>query len=329
MKKATLDVLEKIEILSELTPEELRRIHGLMKTVHIEKEKTLFLEGEAGDELYIVLSGCVAISVKAPDGEVLPIADITGGNFFGEMSIFEQAPRSATCCTREDTTLLSLSGKDFYAFLQQHPQTTIKVMHKMLTITSQRLRETGTFLSEMVTWGEAARKRAVTDELTGLYNRRFLDDALEERFEEARRRGGVLSLVMVDLDHFGELNKEYGPEVGDRVIVAAAPVFRSLFGPQDILARYGGDEFTFILIDRGPEQALALCTRVNQALGKLTVLADLKGRMRRVSASIGIASFPAHADSLDVLKEKTDRALYRAKELGRDRAELYDKSGEN
>ncbi len=329
MTKTPLEVLQKIEILSELSPEELQRIHGLMKTVHIEKEKTLFHEGEDGDELFIVLSGSVNISVKTPDGVVLPIADITGGNFFGEMSIFEQAPRSATCCTRENTTLLSLSGKDFYAFLKQHPETTIKVMHKMLTITSQRLQETGAFLSDMVTWGEEARRRAVTDELTGLYNRRFLDDALEERFEESRRQGRPLSLVMVDLDYFGALNKEYGQEVGDRVIVEAVQVFRSIFGTEDILARYGGDEFTFILMDRGPEEALSLCTRLARDLRELPVLADLGGRIKRVSASIGITSFPDHADSLESLKEKTDRTLYRAKELGRDRAELYDPAGES
>jgi diguanylate cyclase (GGDEF)-like protein len=326
--KAPLDVLQTIEILSELDRDELRLLHGLMKTVQIEKESTLFQEGEDGDELFIVLSGSVSITVKTPDGQVLPIAVITGGNFFGEMSIFEQAPRSATCRTQENSILLSLSGRDFYAFLQEHPETTLKVMHKMLTITSQRLQETSAFLSEMVTWGEEARRRAVTDEMTGLYNRRFLDDALEERFEEARRQRRALSLVMVDLDYFGELNKEYGQEVGDRVILAVVPVFRSLFGARDILARYGGDEFTFILTDRGPEETLALCTRLARALSELPVLADLGGRIRQVSASIGVASFPAHASGMERLKEAADRALYRAKELGRNRAELYDPAGE-
>jgi len=327
--KTSLDLplLRKIEILSDLSPEELRSVRGLMKTVHIEKDKTLFFEGEEGDELFIILSGCVAISVKTPDGEALPIAEVRGGNFFGEMSIFEQAPRSATCCTREDSTLLSLSGRDFYGFLEQNPEITIKIMHRMLTITSQRLQEASAFLSDMVTWGEEARRRAVTDELTGLYNRRFLDDALKERFEEARRRGRPLSLVMVDLDYFGELNKQYGQEAGDRVITAVVPVFRSIFGEKDILARYGGDEFIFILLDRGPEEALELCTRLTKRLKKLRVLEDLEGSIRRVSASIGVASFPAHAADLAALKECMDQALYRAKELGRDRVELYDSTG--
>ncbi len=116
--QASIDVLKKINIFSSLTPEELPIIYSLMKSVEIEKGKTLFHEGDAGDDMYIVLSGRVAITVKTPDDGEYEIAEIAEGDFFGKMSMFEQVPRSATCCTREDTTVLTLNGRDFYNFIK-------------------------------------------------------------------------------------------------------------------------------------------------------------------------------------------------------------------
>lgn len=321
--QASIEVLKKINIFSSLTPEELPIIYSLMKSVEIEKGKTLFHEGDAGDDMYIVLSGRVAIMVKTPDDGEYEIAEIAEGDFFGEMSMFEQVPRSATCCTREDTTVLALNGRDFYNFIKEHPSTTIKIMHRMLNITTERLQETSAFLSDMVTWGEKARKRAVTDEFTGLYNRRFLDDALEERIAAAELSSKPLSLVMVDLDHFAELNKEYGQEVGDKVILSAVRVFKSVFSEGDILARYGGDEFTFVLSDTRPEKALDICTMAVNALRKIKLLENIGGSIKQITSSMGIASFPVHADTLETLKEITDQALYQAKDLGRNRAVLY------
>jgi len=175
----------------------------------------------------------------------------------------------------------------------------------------------------MVTWGEQARTRAITDDFTGLYNRRFLDDAMEERLAEAKSNGHPVSVVMVDLDHFGTLNNEYGQEVGDRVILEVVPLFKNHFSEDDILARYGGDEFTFILPQTPGQEALESCTALVQEVKKIDLLSNMGGSIRSVTASMGIASFPDHADSPAQVKERADQALYRAKELGRDRAVLW------
>ncbi|MEW5814869.1 MAG: GGDEF domain-containing protein [Spirochaetota bacterium] len=316
------DFLKRIDIFSNLDTEELRVIFSLMYQTEIQGGKILFHEGDAGDKLFIVASGKVAISVKLPDGSDLDITEINAGNFFGEMSIFENAPRSATCYTKEDSVLFSLQDSNFFDLMRMQPATAIKIMHRMLNITVQRLQRTGAFLSDMVTWGESARKRAITDELTGLFNRRFLDDALEEQFSRAKQNGQPLALVMVDLDHFGELNREYGQATGDNVILAVTPVFKSLFNEKAILARYGGDEFTFILPETEGEEAYKLCEKVCKELRALTILENLGGGVTRITSSIGVASFPENAQTLEALKGRADQALYRAKELGRDRAVL-------
>ncbi|MCK5197619.1 MAG: cyclic nucleotide-binding domain-containing protein, partial [Spirochaetales bacterium] len=200
MKKTPVSILKSIGILSSLSHKELELLYSYMNTEEYRKGQTLFNEGDTGEIMYIVLSGSVSISVNTPDGKILEIAEITAGNFFGEMSIFDSAVRSATCTPKCDTKVLSLKADDFYEFIKNNPIAGSNIMHRMLKITTLRLNNTGAFLSDMVTWGEQARTRAITDDFTGLYNRRFLDEALEDRFAEAKGEGHYLSVIMIDLD---------------------------------------------------------------------------------------------------------------------------------
>ena len=116
----------------------------------------------------------------------------------------------------------------------------------MLSITVKRLLNVGAFVTQMVQWGEESRKRAITDPATGLFNRRYLEESFEGLVNRARTEGSSLSFVMFDMDRFGTLNTKYGQEFCDGLIVISAGVFRDVFSKDDILVRYGGDEFIFI-----------------------------------------------------------------------------------
>ncbi|GAB4375300.1 MAG: hypothetical protein Kow009_10630 [Spirochaetales bacterium] len=310
-------LLSRIEIFQDLKERELSILTTRMKRKEVPKDTLIFQEGDEGKEMYIVLSGSIGISVNLPDSTELPLAQIQAGNFFGEMSIIEQAPRSATCRTLEDSVFLTLDAASFYEILEHHPKVALKIMNRMVGILSRRLTATGSLLSDMVRWGEGARKRAVTDEFTGLYNRRFLDEAIQTQVANALSARSPLSLVMVDLDQFGELNRTYGQEFGDILILEASKVFRSVFREQDILARYGGDEFTFLLPATDAEVALNLCQKTNETLRALSFPHHPEVRL---TASIGIASLPRHARTVETLREQADKALYRAKEEGRNRS---------
>ena len=318
------DFLRSLDIFSRLKGEELSILRTAMREKFLNTGEVLFHEKEKGDELYIVKHGSIAVSVLLPDGDDLEISEISEGNFFGEMAIFEHAPRSATCTAKEESHLLSLGRDAFYELIRSHPGTATEIMYKMLNITTERLRNTNNFLSDMVQWGEKARKRAVTDDFTGLYNRRFLEDALEEKFSRARIKNEQFSIAMVDLDYFGELNKEYGEEIGDKVILAAVSVFHTVFDEDDILVRYGGDEFTVIMPGKDADTARAKCRTVCAELRKCRILEDMNGNISQITSSIGIAVFPQHAKSAKKLMDKADGALYKAKERGRNRAELSD-----
>ncbi len=319
----TLENLNQLDIFSALDPQSINHIRRLMKRHEVPEGWVLFREGDMGTLMYIVLSGTVAISITADNSEELEVARVGSGSFFGEMSILEKDVRSATCRTVEDCVLLSLDAEDFGRLMVEHPRVAMGVMQRMLNTATSRLQKTGAFLSDMVQWGEQARIRAVSDEFTGMYNRRFFDETLHNSVLSASMGKGHFALVMMDLDRFGTLNAEYGEKVGDEVILKAVSACRAVFEKEHLLCRYGGDEFAFILPGASGEDALKYCQKLKTALEKIDVLKGREGSIQKVSASIGIAACPGHGESVEELARSADLALYAAKEAGRDRAMLY------
>ena len=318
--------LGSIDIFSSLNHDELAVLGGVLENSQIEHGMTLFEEGDAGEELFIVESGRLGISVALADGGSVEIAEFGPRDFFGEMSIFQGEPRSASCTAKESCTLLSLKAADFFSLAQEYPGTAIKIMRRMLSVTTTRLKTTNRFLTGMVRWGEDARRRAISDEFTGLYNRGFFDRSLERRAAEARTGGTPLSLAMIDLDGFGRLNARFGEELCNRIILKAVQVFRQVLPEGNILARYGGDEFAFILPGQTVREAQKLCDAVCEEMRHVAVDTGEEGASLGVTASIGISCIPDHAANGAELLKTADAALYAAKELGRDRTACYGES---
>ncbi len=317
-----LSFLEGVEIFADLNSSELEAISQVLKEEHLTDGQALFQQGDPGDSLFIVSDGKVATSVSTEDGEDLTVAEFGPGDFFGEMSIFEHAPRSATCRAADDAVVYRLHEKDFSTLLSSRPTVAIKIMHKMLGVIAGRLENTSSFLSDLVQWGEESRKRAFTDDLTGLFNRRFLDQSLTDQFAHAVSTGEPMCLVMMDLDRFTGINNEYGHETGDQLIAAVAPAIKRNFRETDILARYGGDEFTFILPNTTPDVASEICGKLREEVAQLDFLEQFGGTITKVTTSQGIACYPMHAADAEELREKADQALYIAKERGRNRSEV-------
>ncbi|TVR05331.1 MAG: diguanylate cyclase [Spirochaetaceae bacterium] len=322
MSPARTHFLKSVAIFSDLTDSECEHVVPLLQSVTLARGEQLFSEGDPGETLYVVEHGECTISVRLQDGQQIDIVTFSAGDFFGEMSIFEDAPRSATCTARSVASLYALTERDFTRLFTEHPELSMKVMFRMLTATARRLRDTNVFLSDMVQWGDAARRRAVTDEATGLFNRRFLDEAIEEQFQKARSEQTPISVVMLDLDHFNGINEAYGMAVGDEVIQAVVPVFRACFRETDIVSRYGGDEFTILLPGTDVEDAHRICSDVCRRVAELDILANRGGAITQVTTSQGIAAFPRHGQTVHDVRERADQALYRAKEMGRNRAEI-------
>jgi len=316
------DFLKQVDIFSLLSDDEISLIAKRLKPVRIKQDETLFREGDEGNELFVVRSGRVAISIALPDGAQRTLREFSAGEFFGEMSIFENEPRSATCKACEESTLYALHERDFFKLIEMSPTTAIKIMYRMSSITTGRLKNTSEFLTDLVRWGEKARKRAITDKLTGVFNRHFLEKSIQNLFASAKKRKKSLSLVMVDLDNFRKINEYYGHETGDRIILAVVEVFKKHLRKRDIIARYGGDEFTVVLPQTGLKEAEELAWKICREVRKLTILREIGGPIDMITTSQGIASYPENAKNIKDLRERADQALYRAKENGRNRVSI-------
>ncbi|MFW5693697.1 MAG: diguanylate cyclase [Alkalispirochaeta sp.] len=316
------DFLPDVAIFSDLTHQQRRALSARLTLQRLTAGQVLFTQGDPGDALYIVRSGAIEIAVRTGSREEVPVATLQPGDFLGEMSIFDHAPRSATCRALEDTTVLRLDETEFSALITAEPIAAISIMYRMLAITAERLDNTSVLLSEVVQWGEEARRRAFTDDLTGLYNRRFLDQNLDDQIARAAQEGSPLTVIMMDLDHFTAINEEHGHEVGDQLIAAVTPAISGAFRGSDILVRYGGDEFTFVLPGTTPSEAQPLCASLRHAVAEVPFLRERGGLITTVSCSQGIAGFPEHGRTATALRERADHALYLAKERGRNRAEV-------
>lgn len=159
------------------------------------------------------------------------------------------------------------------------------------------------------------RRMSVTDELTGLFNRRFFNSRLEEYIQTARREKLPLSLLMLDVDHFKRFNDTYGHPEGDSVLAILGDIIRSSLRERDIPCRYGGEEFAVILHNTGESDARAVAGRIRERFAgrEHFPLHDIRVIM---TVSIGVTEY-RRGEEATVFVKRCDRALYRAKELGR------------
>jgi diguanylate cyclase (GGDEF)-like protein len=166
---------------------------------------------------------------------------------------------------------------------------------------------------------ERVQRQAVTDELTGLFNHRRFQEAIESETERARRFGQEMGLVMLDIDNFKSVNDTYGHQQGDRVLAEVARVLRDRTREIDAPARYGGEELAVVLPQTDMEGAYNLAERVRTGIEELDLpLPDGTGTMR-VTASLGVAALPSSAYDARELLAKADAALYQAKRAGKNR----------
>jgi diguanylate cyclase (GGDEF)-like protein len=164
---------------------------------------------------------------------------------------------------------------------------------------------------------ERAEALSVTDDLTRLYNSRYLHQMLRRETKRAMRSGRPLSLLFVDLDGFKQVNDNYGHLAGSKALGEAAAVIRACARESDVVARFGGDEFSVILPETGSEGAAAVAARVRERLSSFQFLAA-DGLSVHLTASIGVATLPDVATSTEELLRAADKAMYRVKAVGKD-----------
>jgi diguanylate cyclase (GGDEF)-like protein len=164
---------------------------------------------------------------------------------------------------------------------------------------------------------ESLRLQAVRDPLTGLYNRRYMEEFLDRELHSARRKNRPLAVMMLDLDHFKRYNDNFGHSAGDRALAAFGETLLRCVRTEDIACRYGGEEFLLILPECSVKQATVRAEEIRKRLGETRGASPDVGA-NPLSVSIGIAGFDETTDRMDLLLKFADDALYQAKRAGRD-----------
>lgn len=216
-------------------------------------------------------------------------------------------------------TVLVVFFPDLYpSFLTPHPVNVVAMLAANVTLVLVTI-------ATLVAWREEAeaqlRDLVYTDSLTQLLNRHGWDERAPALFDQARRHGTPLALLMLDLDHFKRINDTQGHEAGDRVLTMVGDVLGSRRRTSDLAARVGGEEFALLLPQTSQEAALLFERRLRQALAAACLVAP----HNRVDFSAGLALLETQDASLTALMARADAALYQAKDMGRARVEVSQK----
>ncbi len=275
----------------------------------------LLTMGQANRAMFMILEGRLSVHLDGPQSD--PVAMLEAGQTVGELSVMEGVPASAFVVAREPSRLLELDETRFWNLVNSSHDFTINLM----TLLAQRLRANNTTVSSNIKLQREYKRNASIDGLTGLYNRRWLDEALPRFVTRYSRGGQGLALLMIDIDHFKKVNDTFGHPAGDQVIVFVAHMLRAKLRPTDLVARYGGEEFTVILPDTDRDQARMVGERIREAVAETTLAIDIAAGLERVTVSVGGALLEAGQAMPDLLSA-ADRALYESKHGGRNRVTI-------
>ena len=260
---------------------------------------------------FVVLDGTLQIHLDSVDQQAL--TTLTKGDCVGEMSILESKNPSAYVMAVEETRLLMIPHDTLWAMIN----VSHAIARNLLVILSQRVRSDNRIIADSVVIMRQYERKSVTDALTGLYNRHWMEDMFRRELRRCRISDKPTCLIMVDVDGFKTYNNEFGHLVGDHALCCVADALRDHFRPTDLIARFGGDEFSVMLPDTTFENALMVAERVRKGVADINA-GEVADQGSPVTISLGVAEADA-ADSLETLIERADAALYRSKLRGRNR----------
>jgi diguanylate cyclase (GGDEF)-like protein len=278
--------------------DELRRAH---EELHRRTRELSLL-----DELGSVLSRCQhEAQVVADLGAVLALL-FPDDLCWVELGDSQGRHRASLAITDGDEVLGRL------AFAEEGDAATVAERARMSSVVTQRIALTVANLRAK----ERLRREAISDALTGLYNRRHLDALFARELSQAQRHRRALGVMLIDLDHFKRLNDQFGHAAGDLVLREVAAALKTRVRVDDYLCRYGGEELAVLLPATDATGARVVAEALRKTIAGLELVHEGK-KLPRVSASFGVAVFPTHGTTEENLLRAADRALYAAKAAGR------------
>ena len=302
-----MDVVEhlsRVPLFERLDPEALRKLARLTRTATFPSDAKIVEMGESGLSLFVILEGHVRVLYPARSAD-FELARLGPGDFFGEMALLNDKPRSATVQAVEDVELLVLAQDDFRNVLLESPTVALQLIESL----SIRIRSADEHISTLS-------DKAMRDPLTGLLNRRSYRERIKEEVDRALRYEERFSLILLDLDQFKSVNDTFGHDVGDVVLGWTGRLLSEHTRSADTPFRIGGEEFAIL----APSTEASVAHSVTQRL--VDVVAEARPPVDfelKVTMSGGYACCPDHTASPEALFTLADKALFQAKAEGRNR----------
>lgn len=297
-------------LFRDITREAIGNIFSICPVRHLQDQEVLLTPGQANRTLYLLLNG--RLQVQLANGDIPTTITLVPGHCVGEMSVIDGHAVSAPVMALGDCEMLAVDIDRLWKFVEEYPP----LARNLLAIMAERVRSTNHALAESEARAAARQRDALTDALTGAFNRRWLEEMLPRFVQRAQVAQRPFTLAMLDLDHFKRYNDTWGHAGGDAALRATAGLLRTQLRPSDQVARYGGEEFCLLLPDTSIEQARLVADRLIAATAKHPVSADPP--LPAVSFSLGLATLSQSQGAEELLKS-ADAALYRAKQAGRNR----------
>jgi diguanylate cyclase (GGDEF)-like protein len=311
---ALRDQLGTLELLRGMGPELLDAIVARCPVHALAAGTTLLAAGQTNSEIFVVLSG--ELNVYLDERRDPPVAVLRAGDTVGELSAIDKKPTSANVVVGRDVQLLAIDETMFWHVIHASHGFAVRLMLKL----AERLRANNNTVQANMDLCAHFEAVALSDALTGVHSRRWLDETLPRLCDRHRFDGQPMTLAVVDVDHFKRINDQYGHPTGDAVLVEIAKTMRSRLRPTDFIARFGGEEFVLIFPHTSLAGAAIAAERLREAV-RVAILRTRDGeQIPCATVSIGLAELQPGQDMTRLL-HIADDALYRAKHKGRNRVE--------
>lgn len=264
--------------------------------------------------LYLILDGELTVHLVAQ--EALQHATLHSGECAGEISLVDGKPPSALVVATQASRVLAVPHETVWSLVDSSHA----ISRNLLAIIAGRMRNDNRALISSQNERAQFQRQAYVDALTGIHNRHWMKDAFPRALHRCAQNCAPTAVMVADIDHFKRVNDTYGHLVGDTTLKMVADCMAKHLRPHDLLVRYGGEEFAMLLPNTDTDEAQHVAERLRTSIAESEIANE--GTPFQVTISIGIA--PTHGEvPIDELIGEADQALYRAKELGRNRVEIF------
>ncbi len=303
-------VIEKSRLFLDISLESIEYLLNICQVIEFTPGKEVLSPNKFNSCIYLVLTGRLSVHLSDPDSS--PHVVFEAGDCVGEMSILDGKPVSAYVIAREHSRLLMIHQEALWALIN----VSHGVARNILYILAGRMRYSNEALVNSAKIQLESEQAAITDGLTGLHNRRWLSDSFKRQMQRCELDNQSCTILMLDIDHFKEVNDRFGHLAGDRILCTVSQMLLKTMRPADLISRYGGEEFAMCLPDTSIKVSRLIAERLRKTIAETTTSFEEGKLLPPVTVSLGIAQMQP-GQTLDSLISAADSALYRAKAKGR------------